>query len=113
MILLLTDETWGRLENVLRSSPGGAGVLRDLTTPPELPEAAELHRMARNDEVPAAVARAAELRRAGIEGAAATRAQMDELLRRCYELGVRPVVLSKWFEISPRLMHKALERTAA
>lgn len=64
--------------------------------PPELPDAPELHRLARQNETPETFRLAAEQMEAAQSAAADTREQLHGMIRTANEYGVRPYVLARW-----------------
>jgi hypothetical protein len=104
MILLLSDETWERVREALPADLYAELFLAD----PELPADRDLRLMARAGETPEAFIRARVLREAGIEAAAETRERVAELVRRAYDAGVGPSVLSRWCGLKPTRIHEIL-----
>jgi hypothetical protein len=112
--LILTEETWATMVLALDATPAGRDLLDRLGgSGPELPSDRELVRMARNgDDAPDAVALARAQRDAGIQAAADTRDAMREMIRHCYDAGVRPAVLMRWFGLKSSRLHEILKTEA-
>jgi hypothetical protein len=112
MILLLTDETWVRLQSALRSSPTGEELWRDLTDKPKLPPDRELVRLAREGaEPPGAVARVRDARTAGVEAAAQTREELARMVRHVHAAGVPGTALARWFGLNTSRIYEILSTT--
>ena len=109
MILLLTDDTWGRLTSALVTSAEGRQLLAELRAGPELPSDRELIRMARHGDTPEAIARVRAQREAGIEAADQTRAAFDGLIRHVHGAGVQVATIARWFGVDRRRIYSALE----
>lgn len=106
MILLLSDETWQRLTDVL--SDADDELLAQLTRAPERPSDRELVRMARADEMPEVFVQARALREAGIEASAHTRRALAELVRDVHGAGVGAAVLSRWSGLKASRVYEIL-----
>jgi hypothetical protein len=112
MILLLTDETWVQLQAVLRSSPTGEELWRDLTGKPKLPSDRELIRLAREGaEPPPAIARVRDARNAGVEAAAQTREELARMVRHVHAAGVPGTALARWFGLNTSRIYEILSTT--
>jgi hypothetical protein len=111
-VLLLEEETWRRMTDVLATTDAGWALLGELEQEIPVPPDRALIECARNgDEPPAAVAHARDARLAGVEAARVTRDHVAELVRHCYGAGVGPAVLSRWFGLMPRRVYEILDLT--
>jgi hypothetical protein len=73
-----------------------------------LPNAAELHRMARAGTVPGAFFDATEDRRRLNDELAQTRATLHDLIREAHKQGVGPAVLARWSGYDPSRIFQIL-----
>jgi hypothetical protein len=109
MILLLSDDTWAKLVKVLHDSEDGLEIVRELSTPPVLPEDRELVRMARaGDPPPPAIERARLRRERAIDASTTTRAELAEMIRHVHGAGVPVVTLSRWFGLRPTRVYEII-----
>jgi hypothetical protein len=113
--LILTDDTFERLFNVLEDSEDGRALIREFDARPQLPGDRELLRLSRdkNAEPPRAIALARDYRDAGRQAAVDTRERMEALLLHCYAVGVRPVTLGRWFGLRPTRVYEIFNRDEA
>lgn len=97
MILLLDDNVWIRMAELLSETDEGASLVRELTSKPELPSDRELVRQARAGEpAPAAFARVAARRERAVEAAATTREELAEMVRHVHAAGVGTSAIARW-----------------
>jgi hypothetical protein len=112
--LILTDENFERLLDVLGESEAGADLIRAFSAKPQLPPDRELVALGRdkNTTPPEAVALARAYRDAGRQAAEDTRESMEELLLYCHGAGVRPVTLGQWFGLKMTRVYEIFSRAA-
>lgn len=75
-----------------------------------LPEAADLHRMARAGDMPSAFADVRDRLDETNEQLAQIREELHDLIREAYRLGVGPTVLARWSSYDPSRIYQILGR---
>lgn len=75
-----------------------------------LPNAAELHRMARAGALPTAFAETTEALAAATDVLAQERAALHDLIREAHKLGVGPAVLARWSGYDPSRIYQILDQ---
>ena len=76
---------------------------------PQLPEAEELHRMARSSALPTAFASTREQLETAIDHVAKHRGDMHYLIRAAHRQGVGPAVLARWSGYAPARIYQILD----
>ena len=109
--LILQDDLFDRLMDVLGESEAGKDLIEIFARRPALPPDRELVAMARDgSDPPEAVARARDYRDAGRRAAADTRETLEELLLHCHGAGVGPAVLMRWFGLNSMRTYEILRK---
>jgi len=106
-ILIVEDDLYARLVDVLGTTPGGAEIIGELRRRPlKLPAPRTLHQMAKNGETPEAFTDT----RARMEAAQAaldqTRDRMHALLSEAADVRVKTGALSRWSCYSGRRVYE-------
>jgi hypothetical protein len=109
--LILQDEVFERLLELLGESDEGKDLIRSFARGPAMPSDRELVAMARDgSDPPEAVARARAFRDAGRRAAVDTRETMEDVLLHCHGAGVGPAVLMRWFGLNSARTYEVLAK---